>query len=65
MLSLCADVIVAIFSSHVLCSMPGSISSVYLDSVNVKDIPLIVPSSWFGHIPSSVYTSFQFWYATR
>jgi hypothetical protein len=48
MISFCEDVGVASCSSHILCSYNltlGSISSVYPDSVNVKDILLIVPSS--------------------
>jgi hypothetical protein len=48
MLSLCADVGVASCSLHILSSynyLLGFISSVYPDSVNVKDILLIGPFS--------------------
>jgi hypothetical protein len=48
MLSFCEDVGVPSCSSHILCSYNltlDSISSVYPDSVNVKDILLIVLSS--------------------
>jgi hypothetical protein len=50
MLSSCAAVGVASCSSHILSYnlMLGSISSVYPDSVNIKDILLIVPSSVFA-----------------
>jgi hypothetical protein len=62
MLYLCEDVGVASCSSHILCSYNltlGSISSVYPDSVNGKDILLIVPSSSFRPVPSSFVTSFH------
>jgi hypothetical protein len=62
MLSLCEDVGETSCPSHILCSYNltlGSISSVYPDSVNVKDILLIVPSSKFRPNPSSVITSLQ------
>jgi hypothetical protein len=49
MLSFCEDVGVASCSSHILCSynltLGGSISYVYPDSVNFKDILLIFLSS--------------------
>jgi hypothetical protein len=62
MLYLCEDVGVASCSSNILCSYNltlGYISSVYPDSVNGQDIPLIVPPSSFRPIPSSFVTSFH------
>jgi hypothetical protein len=60
MLSFCEDVGVANCSSHILSSYNrtlGFISSVYPDSVTGQDIPLIVSSSSFRPISSSVVTS--------
>jgi hypothetical protein len=61
-LNLCADFGVASCSSHILCCYNctlGFILSVYPNSANFKDILLIVPSSLFLPIPSTINASFH------